>query len=136
MVTLTGKGFSKGLTAVASGPTAAASFSVVNDTTVTAMSPAHTVSTTDVTVTTASGTSGSSPLDQFTFTGLTSYFHWFDLASPGMVNDNIHLLNTSASAANVTVTMPGAAGINLGIPARAPKHLPLRRRHHRRAGGR
>ena len=95
----------------------------MSDTTVTAMSPAHTVSTTDVTVTTASGTSGSSPLDQFTFTGLTSYFHWFDLASPGMVNDNIHLLNTSASAANVTVTMPGAAGINVVIPAGAQTHV-------------
>src|SRR5205807_1381932 len=70
-----------------------------------------------------SGTSGSSPLDQFTFTGLTSYFHWFDLASPGMVNDNIHLLNTSASAANVTVTMPGAAGINVVIPAGAQTHV-------------
>ena len=128
-VTLTGKGFSNGLTAVTFGATAAASFSVMSDTTVTAMSPAHTVSTTDVTVTTASGTSGSSPLDQFTFTGLTSYFHWFDLASPGMVNDNIHLLNTSASAANVTVTMPGAAGINVVIPAGAQTHVTFGRGH-------
>src|SRR5439155_22884263 len=36
---------------------------------------------------------------------------------------NIHLLNTSASAANVTVTMPGAAGINVVIPAGAQTHV-------------
>src|SRR5438874_1523690 len=114
-VTLTGKGFSNGLTAVTFGATAAASFSVMSDTTVTAMSPAHTVSTTDVTVTTASGTSGSSPLDQFTFTGLTSYIHWHDQASPGMLNDNIHVLNPGGTAASVTVSLPGASSQTLNV---------------------
>jgi hypothetical protein len=122
-VTITGTGFSNGLTAVKFGTTPAASFSVVNDTTVTAVSPAHTVSTVDVTVTTASGTSATSALDQFTFTGQTSYFQWFDLASPGMVNDNIHLLNTSSSAANITVTMPGASAINVTLAAGAQTHV-------------
>ena len=46
-----------------------------------------------------------------------SYFNWFDLSSPGMYNDNIHLLNAGASAANVTVSMAGANPINVNVPA-------------------
>src|SRR2546422_758197 len=38
----------------------------------------------------------------------TSYLNWFDRESPGMVGDNIHLLNPNASAATVTVSLPGA----------------------------
>jgi hypothetical protein len=48
---------------------------------------------------------------------LSLFFTWYDLASPGMLNDNIHLLNGSGSAANITVTMPGALGINVALPA-------------------
>jgi hypothetical protein len=39
----------------------------------------------------------------------TSYINWYDKASPGMYNDNIHLLNPGTSSATVTVTMPGAS---------------------------
>jgi len=39
----------------------------------------------------------------------SSYFNWFDKASPGMFNDNIHLLNPGGSSASVTVSLPGAA---------------------------
>jgi IPT/TIG domain/Cysteine-rich secretory protein family len=122
-VTITGKGFSNTTSAVKFGATPAASFSVVNDTTITAVTPAHTVSTVDVTVTTAGGTTLVTPLDQFTFTGLTSYFQWFDMASPGMFNDNIHLLNTSAAPANITVTLPGTSAINVSLPAGAATHV-------------
>ena len=122
-VTITGTGFSSGLTSVKFGATPAASFSVVNDTTVTAVSPAQTVSTVDVTVTTANGTSITTPLDQFTFTGMTSFFQWFDMASPGMFNDNVHLLNTSGATANITVTMPGASGINVSLLPGAATHV-------------
>jgi hypothetical protein len=45
----------------------------------------------------------------------TLYFNWFDLASPGMLADNIHLLNTSASTASVNVSMPGATPINVSM---------------------
>src|SRR5439155_696603 len=38
-----------------------------------------------------------------------SYLNWYDQASPGMFNDNIHLLNPSTTSANVTVAVPGAA---------------------------
>ena len=38
----------------------------------------------------------------------TGYFNWFDKASPGMVNDNIHLYNPNLTSATVNVTLPGA----------------------------
>ncbi len=38
----------------------------------------------------------------------TSYFNWYDKASPGMVGDNIHVVNPGSASANVTVSMPGA----------------------------
>jgi hypothetical protein len=39
---------------------------------------------------------------------MTSYFNWFDKATPGMVGDNIHVFNPGATVANVTVTLGGA----------------------------
>src|SRR5439155_886098 len=39
----------------------------------------------------------------------TSYINWYDKASAGMVNDNIHLLNPGNASATVTVSLPGAA---------------------------
>src|SRR5207244_12100986 len=38
----------------------------------------------------------------------TSYVNWYDKASPGMNNDNIHLMNPGGSTATVTVTLAGA----------------------------
>src|ERR1700682_1645022 len=38
----------------------------------------------------------------------TSYFNWYDKASPSMYNDNVHLLNPGATSATVTVSVPGA----------------------------
>jgi uncharacterized protein YkwD len=66
-LTISGAGFSSGVTSVKFGTTPATSFSVVNDTTITAVSPAHAAGTVDVSVTTANGTSASSTLDHFTF---------------------------------------------------------------------
>jgi len=65
-VTLTGTSFT-GATAVSFGGTAAASFTVNSATSISATSPAHAAGTVDVTVTTPSGTSATSVLDQFTF---------------------------------------------------------------------
>jgi type II secretory pathway pseudopilin PulG len=64
-VTITGNGFT-GATSVAFGSVAATSFSVLNNTTITAVSPAGTGSV-DVTVTTGAGTSPTNPFDQFTY---------------------------------------------------------------------
>jgi hypothetical protein len=38
----------------------------------------------------------------------TGYFNWYDRASPGMLNDNIHLYNPGSMNASVTVTLPRA----------------------------
>ena len=71
-VTISGAGFANALTAVKFGATAATSFTVVNDSTLTAVSPAHTAGTVDVTVTTSSGTSSPSSLDHFTYGACTT----------------------------------------------------------------
>ncbi len=68
-VTVSGTGFT-GATAVDFGTTPAASFTVVSDSEITAVSPAGT-GTVDVTVTTSSGTSATSSADQFTYTAVT-----------------------------------------------------------------
>ena len=64
-MTITGTSFT-GATAVDFGTTAATDVTVVNDTTITADSPAGT-GTVDVTVTTPAGTSATSPADQFSY---------------------------------------------------------------------
>ncbi len=65
-VTITGSGFT-GATAVKFGTLPATSFSVVNDTTVTAVSPAHALGTVDVSVTTSAGTTPTVTADQYTY---------------------------------------------------------------------
>jgi hypothetical protein len=49
----------------------------------------------------------------------TGFFNWYDKASPGMLNDNIHLLNPGTSSANVTVSLPGASPQNVILAAGA-----------------
>jgi spore germination protein YaaH len=53
----------------------------------------------------------------------TSYFNWYDKASPGMVADNVHLLNPGATAASVTVTMPGTAPKSVSVGPGAESYL-------------
>jgi len=65
-VTITGTGFT-GTTAVTFGSTPAASFMESGDTSITAISPAASGGTVDITVTTAGGTSVAGSNDQFTF---------------------------------------------------------------------
>jgi hypothetical protein len=115
-VTLTGGNFT-GATAVTFGATPAPEFTVVSDAQITVVSPAHGVSWVDVTVTAPSGTSAPTPSDRFTYTLMSLYFTWYDLASPGMLNDNIHLINGSGSLANVSVSMPGADPIRVVLRA-------------------
>lgn len=70
-VTIAGSGFT-GASGVDFGATAAATFTVNNDTSITAVAPAATAGTVDVTVTTAGGTSAAIAEDQFTFVGVPS----------------------------------------------------------------
>jgi hypothetical protein len=37
----------------------------------------------------------------------TSYVNWYDKASPGMFNDNIHVVNPNGTSTNVTVSVAG-----------------------------
>jgi hypothetical protein len=45
----------------------------------------------------------------------TSYFNWFDTASPGMLRDNVHILNPGATSATVTIRLPGAIDLGLTV---------------------
>jgi hypothetical protein len=65
-ITITGTGLT-GATAVSFGSTAAGSFTVTSDTSISAVSPAAPAGTVNVTVTTAGGSSATSAADQFAF---------------------------------------------------------------------
>jgi hypothetical protein len=47
---------------------------------------------------------------------VTGYFNWYDRASPGMWNDNIHLFNPGTVVATVTVSLPGATPQVVNVP--------------------
>jgi hypothetical protein len=65
-VTIGGSGFT-GATRVLFGGVAATSFTVNGDSQITAVAPAEAAGTVDITVTTANGTSATSPADQYTY---------------------------------------------------------------------
>ena len=98
-VTVTGTGFT-GATAVTFGATPAASFTVNGDASITAVSPAASAGTVDVTVTTAGGTSGPNSSDQFTFIAAPAVSG----ISPdsGPVNGGILVTITGANFIDVT----------------------------------
>jgi hypothetical protein len=50
---------------------------------------------------------------------ITGVFTWYDKASTGMAQDNIHVVNPSATSATVTVTVPGATPLTLTVAAGA-----------------
>jgi len=54
---------------------------------------------------------------------LSSHLMWFDRATPGMVGDNIHVLNPGTATANVTVTLPGQNPIAFSIAAGSEVHV-------------
>jgi len=55
--------------------------------------------------------------------GTTLYLMWFDTATPGMVGDNIHVLNSSSSTATVSVSLPGATTIHFTLAPGAETHV-------------
>jgi hypothetical protein len=107
-VTITGSGFT-GATAVDFGTTAATHVNVVNDTSITADSPAGT-GTVDVRVTTPAGTSATSPADQFTYTAVTA----------PAVTALSPTSGPEAGGTSVTITgtgFTGATAVNFGTTA-------------------
>jgi hypothetical protein len=93
-VTVSGTNFT-GATAVYFGGTAAASFTVVNDTTITVPAPAAAAGEVDVTVTTPYGTSFTSPSDAFTY----------NQAAPSVTAVSP---NTGSTAGGTSVTITGS----------------------------
>jgi len=92
-VTITGTGFT-GATAVNFGSTAATSFTVVNDTTITAVSPAGANGVVRISVVTPLGTTADTAADNFTYgTGATTtytlFFRWTLIVWSGKDGANI-----------------------------------------------
>lgn len=48
---------------------------------------------------------------------LLAYLPWYDLASPGMRADNVHVVNPGSAAASGTISLPGAAALAFSVPA-------------------
>lgn len=48
-----------------------------------------------------------------------AYFTWFDKQSPGVYQDNVHVLNPGSQAASVTVSIPGCAAQTGSVAAGA-----------------
>ncbi len=111
-VTLTGIDFT-GATAVAFGANAAASFTVNDDSTITATSPAGTKGTVHISVTTASGPSSSVSGDQFTYTSGSLIISEFRLRGPNGANDEyIEIYNPTGVDHTVV-----AGGTGYGVAA-------------------
>jgi hypothetical protein len=104
VVAITGTGFT-GATYVGFGSNAAASFTVVSDTRITATAPAGTAGIVDITVTTVGGTSGTSTADHFTYVAAPSVTGVGPAAGP------------TASGTVVAITgtgFTGASAVNFG----------------------
>jgi hypothetical protein len=107
-VTLTGTGFSGANPAVDFGTTAAASFTVNSDTSITAVSPQspqQAAGTFDVTVSNAGGTSATSAIDQFTF---------YAMPSVTSINPNTGPVNGGTGVALIGTHFLGATAVTFG----------------------
>ncbi len=104
-VTITGTDLT-GATDVNFGATPAASFTVDTPSQITATSPAHAPGTVDVTATTASGTSGTSANDEFTYVATPTITSVSPSSGP------------AAGGTSVTITgtdLTGATDVNFGV---------------------
>ncbi|HEX4212102.1 MAG TPA: glycosyl hydrolase family 18 protein [Candidatus Dormibacteraeota bacterium] len=108
-VTVTGQNFASGAI-VDFGTNAATSVTVNSSTQITATAPPGD-GTVAVSVTNPGGATASLA-GSYTYQAAADvqYFSWYDHVSPGMDNDNIHVVNPGTSAANVVVNIPGGPG--------------------------
>ena len=112
VVTVTGMRLS-GTTSVSFGSTPATNFSVVNDTTITATAPSGT-GTVNVTVTSAAGTSGTSPPDQFTFLPFVAALPAMANAAYGGYTTVSEIQNVGGGNANVLIQYLDSSGAIVG----------------------
>ena len=125
-VTITGTNFT-GATAVSFGGTAAASFAVVNATSITATSPAHAAGAVDVRVTTPNGTSATSASDMFTYAAAPTVSAVSPNAGPIAGGTSVTITGTAfTGATTVTFGASAASGVTVNsatsITATAPAH--------------
>jgi C1A family cysteine protease len=131
-VNITGTGFTVA-TNVTFGTRPATSFTVVNDTSITATSPAGTAGTVDVTVTTAGGTSATSTADQYTYTAIPAVTGISPAIGPVAGGTSVTITGTmfyaGGSSSAVTLVKFGSTAAtaytvnsNTSITATAPSH--------------
>lgn len=64
----------------------------------------------------AAATPAPIPLRGLTAPALIAYLPWYDLASPGMRADNVHVANPGTAPASGTISLPGAATLPFSVP--------------------
>jgi hypothetical protein len=99
-VTISGTGFT-GASSVDFGATPAASFTVVSDTSITAVSPVAPAGTVDVTVTSAGGPSVAGPADHFTFVAAPTVSALTPAAGPLAGGNQITITGSAFTAATL-----------------------------------
>jgi len=119
-VTITGTGFS-GASAVKFGSVDATNFTVDSATQITALAPAGSLGTLDLTVVTGAGTSAVSSLDQFSYTKLASTISLTSVPNPSSFGQSVTLSATVAgNGATGTVsffdgaTLLGTGSLSVG----------------------
>lgn len=128
-ITISGGNFT-GTTAVKFGTVVASSFTVNNDGSITAVTPAESVGVVDVTVTNASGVSPTSAADQFTFDSQPPTVTGLDVTS-GSVDGGAAVTISGSHFIGATAVSFGAAAAtsftvnsDTSITAIAPAHSP------------
>lgn len=54
---------------------------------------------------------------------MSGWFPWYDRASPGTLNDNVHLMNPGPQDASGTIQLPGSSPLAFSVPAGAETYV-------------
>ena len=113
-VVITGTGFT-GATTVKFGTTAATSFTVTNATSITAVSPAGSAGTVDITVTTPYGTSATSSADKYTYVAAPT-FNSITLSTGNSTGGtSVTITGTNFVTGATSVTIGGTAATSVSV---------------------
>ncbi len=113
-MTIGGSGFTSA-TAVHFGSTAAASYSVVSDSEVTATSPAEAAGTVNVTVTTSNGTSSTSSADHFAFDAVPTVTAVSPSSGVSPGGTSVTVSGTGFVSGSTTVDFGSTAGTSVSV---------------------